>query len=363
MKLYEYEAKQTFRRYGIGVPKGRVAVSPEEAKAAAVEIGLPVVLKSQVLVAGRGKAGGILFADTAEDAYRIGAKLIGSTIKGLRVEKVLVEEKLKVERELYLSIVVDRAERCATILHSPVGGVDIEELAREMPEKILRVRVNPLVGLQPYHLRRISAKSALDGESRKALADVVSKMYRIFVDYDCMLVESNPLALTGRGLVALDSRMIVDDNALYRHPEFSGRIVERRFSYVELKGDIAVIGNGAGLTMATMDLIAHYGGSPACFLDIGGGAKAETVRDALKLALSRPGVKVVFMNILGGITRCDEVARGIVSALDALKGRPMVVRLAGTNEEEGLKILREAGISAYREMDPAAQEAVKLAGR
>lgn len=363
MKLYEYEAKQVFKRYGIAVPEGRIAESPEEARAAALEIGLPVALKSQVLVAGRGKAGGILFADTAEDAYEIGTQLLGSTIKGLRVEKVLVEEKLRVERELYLAIVVDRAERCATILYSPVGGIDIEELARKMPGKISKVKVNPLVGLQPYHLRQLTARSELEGENRKMLADIVSRMYRIFVDYDCMLVESNPLALTDKGLVALDSRMIVDDNALYRHPEFTGRVVQGGFSYVELEGDIAVIGNGAGLTMATMDLIAHYGGRPACFLDIGGGAKAETVRDALRLASSRPGVKTVFMNILGGITRCDEVAKGIVSALDAVRGKPMVVRLAGTNEEEGLEILREAGISAYREMDPAAQEAVKLAGR
>ncbi len=363
MKLYEYEAKEIFRRYGIRVPEGRVVGSPGEAKAAALEIGLPVALKSQVLVAGRGKAGGILFADTAEDVYMLSSRLLGSAIKGLRVDKVLVEEKLRVERELYLAVVVDRAERCATILYSPVGGVDVEELARKMPEKILKVRINPLVGIQPYHLRRLSTVSALDGENRKILADIASRMYRIFVEYDCMLVESNPLALTDNGLVALDSRMIVDDNALYRHPEFSGRIKREGFSYVELEGDIAVIGNGAGLTMATMDLVAHHGGRPACFLDIGGGAKAETVSEALRLAASRPGVKAVFMNILGGITRCDEVARGIVSALDSLGGKPMVVRLAGTNEEEGLEILRRAGLSAYREMSRAAHEAVRLARR
>lgn len=377
MKLYEYEAKNIFRNYGIPVPKGYTVDSPEEAYKAAKEIGGPVVVKAQVLVAGRGKAGGIKKAYTPEEAMEIAKKLIGSEIKGLKVKEVLVEELLEIEKELYLSMTIDRFSRKITLLASTEGGVDIEEVAAKHPEKIVKHQIDPLIGLQPYVARKIVKRLGLKGKLASDTIKTIFGMYRIMVEKDCELVESNPFTvLRDDRVVAADARIIVDDNAIFKHPEFQEKYLEYRdmsplevkakkhgFSYVEVEGNIGIIGNGAGLTMATMDMVKYYGGEPANFLDIGGGARAEVVREALKILLEHPRVEVVFINILGGITRCDEVAKGIVEALKEGPKKKVVVRMMGTREEEGKEILKREGIEAYDSMEEAARAAVELAKR
>lgn len=377
MKLYEYEAKDIFKNYGIPVPKGKVASTPEEAYEIAEEIGRPVVVKAQVLVAGRGKAGGIKKASTPEEAREIAKELLGSEIKGLKVKEVLVEELLDIERELYLSMTIDRFSRRITLLASTEGGVDIEEVAAKSPEKIVKYQIDPLVGLQSYIARKVVKKLRLRDKQASETIKTIFGMYKIMIDKDCELVESNPFTLLRDGrVVAADARIIVDDNAIYRHPDFQQKYLEYRdmsplevrakkhgFSYVEVEGNIGIIGNGAGLTMATMDMVKYYGGRPANFLDIGGGARAEVVKEALKILLEHPKVEVVFVNILGGITRCDEVARGIVEALSEGPKKKVVVRMMGTREEEGKEILRKEGIEAYDSMEEAARAAVELARR
>ncbi len=377
MKLYEYISKDIFEKYGIPVLRRKVVERPEDARAFAEELGKPVVIKAQILVAGRGKAGGVKFAETPEEAEKVAKELLGSTIKGVKVRKVLVEEKADVVQELYVGVTIDRAARRPVVLVSRHGGVDIEEIARTMPEAIVKRHVDPFLGLRPYEARELAKALGFKGSEMRSLAAVIYNIYRIFCDYDAELVESNPLAYTKDGrFVALDARMIVDDNALFRHKELEKYVpevlaeepeteVEARkhgFSYVELDGDIGIIGNGAGLTMATMDLVNYYGGKPANFLDIGGGASAERVKAAVSLLLRNPRVKVIFANIFGGITRCDEVARGIVEAIreTGIK-KPMVIRMVGTNEEEGRKILAEHGIEALEDLDEAAKKAVELA--
>ena len=375
MKLHEYEAKQVFREFGIPVPAGGVASTPDEARRIAESLGKPVVVKAQVLVAGRGKAGAIRAADTPEEAYREAERLLGSEVKGLRVEKVLVEEKADIRREMYLSLTLDRSARRMCFLASSEGGVDIEELAARSPEKIARLHVSPYFGVRDFEARKLARHMQLTGEEARQLAKVVKAFYAVAERYDCELVESNPLALCGSGLVAVDARMIVDDNSLYRHPELAERMrkerrglteyevkaMEHGFSYVELDGEIGVIANGAGLTMASMDLVALKGGKPANFLDIGGGATAERVKEAVKIQLKHPRVRGVLVNILGGITRCDEVARGLVEAIrETGVAKPMAVRMVGTREEEGRRILDEAGISWLETMEEAADKIVKL---
>jgi len=375
MKLYEYESKEIAARYGIPVPRGRVATSPEEAQQVARELGA-AVLKAQVLVGGRGLAGGVRVVEGPEEAYAIAERLLSSSIRGERVEKLLVEEKVCIGKELYLSLTVDRAARRVAYLVSEMGGVEIEELARKYPEKIHKIYVDPSVGYADYMAREALRALGLPWALLQDVANIMRAMYRIMVDYEAELVEFNPLALTCDGrLVALDAKIIVDDNSLYRHPELQGlygrelseyerRARELGFSYVELDGDIGVISNGAGLTMATMDSIFYYGGRPANFLDIGGGAHRDRVKEAVKLMLTHPRPRVLLVNIYGGITRCDEVARGIVEAIREVGvSKPIVVRLIGTNEEEGQKILRESGIEAYTEMDDAVRMAVELARR
>ncbi|MDK2383816.1 MAG: ADP-forming succinate--CoA ligase subunit beta, partial [Candidatus Korarchaeota archaeon] len=343
MKLYEYESKKIFERYRIPVPPSRTADTVDEAVKAAEEIGLPVVLKAQVLVAGRGKAGGILKADTMEEVREKAARLLGSEIKGIKVTRLLVEKAVDIADELYLSIIVDRAAARPVILASSEGGVDIEEIARRSPEKIIRRQVDPFLGVHDYEARLIASKMGLPKSMVRQWTAVVKGLYRVFEDYDADLAEINPLAITGDGrLLALDAKVIVDDNAVFRHPElaseelrdardlteFEVKARELGLSFVELEGDIGIIGNGAGLTRATMDTVAYYGGSPANFLDIGGGASSELVAKALDFILEHPRIKVVFMNIFGGITRCDEVAKGILKVVEkGWKGKKIVIRL------------------------------------
>lgn len=377
MKLYEYESKELFRRHGIPVPPGRVADTVDEAVKAAEDIGLPVVLKAQVLVAGRGKAGGILKAETLDEVREKAARLLGSEIKGAKVTRLLVEKAADIADELYLSVIVDRVGAKPLILASSEGGVDIEEIAKKSPEKIVRRTVDPFIGIRDYEARLLGLKIGLPKKLIGQWVKFVRGLYEVFMEYDADLAEINPLAVTrDGGMLALDAKVIVDENAVFRHPELASEELrdardltefelksrQLGLSFVELDGDIGIIGNGAGLTMATMDTVAYYGGRPANFLDIGGGAGSELVAKALGFLLEHPRIKVVFMNIFGGITRCDEVAKGILEVLkERSVEKKIVIRLTGTNEEEGRRMLREAGINAFSTMDEAAMKAVELA--
>ena len=372
----EHQAKAVFAKYGIPVPEGRVARTPEEARRVAEELGRPVAVKAQVLVGARGRAGGILFADTPEEAEEAARKLLGSEIRGVRVHEVLVEEKLAIRRELYLGFTIDRASRSYVAIASPEGGMEIEEVAEKSPELIFKHTIDPLAGFRQYHALGLVKKMGYGGQAALRLAGMFMSLYRLAMDYDAELTEINPLAETEDGrFLAVDARLIIDDNALFRHPELAGlekpitevgareiKAREAGLGYVELDGDIGIIGNGAGLVMATLDMVALYGGRPANFLDVGGGASAERMARALDIVLSNPRVKVVLINILGGITRCDEIARGILAAMERVGVRkPMVIRLVGTNEAEGRAILEEAGISVLDSMEEAAKKAVELA--
>jgi succinyl-CoA synthetase (ADP-forming) beta subunit (EC 6.2.1.5) len=326
LKLYEYEAKEIASRYGIPVPRGKLARTPDEAYIVASELGASVI-KAQVLVGGRGLAGGVKVAHTPWEAREAAFKLLESSIRGVKVNVVLVEEKICVSRELYLSLTIDRAMRKPVFLVSEMGGVEIEDLARKYPGKVHRIHVDPEVGYSDYMSRIALSALNLPWSSLSELSSIMRSMYRIMVEYDAELVEFNPLAYSCEGkLIALDAKIIIDDNSLPRHPDLQGlygreltsyekKARELGFSYVELDGDIGVISNGAGLTMATMDSILFYGGKPANFLDIGGGASRERVREAVKLMLNHPRTRVLLVNIFGGITRCDEVALGIIEAL------------------------------------------------
>jgi succinyl-CoA synthetase beta subunit len=378
MKLFEFEAKNVFRKYGIATPNGRVVSSPAEAKDAARQIGRPVVLKAQVLVGGRGKAGGIQFANDPSEAEGVASRLIGSSIKGIKVSSLLVEEKLSIAGQYYTGITIDRQARRYVALASADGGVDIEEVAASSPDRIARYWIEPGDGLN-----RTAAESMVAGfpgltrDDIGSLASVVSTLYRVVQEYDAELVEINPLVKTAAGeYVAADARLILDDNALFRHPEFErkdtarvddtpweARARQKGLAYVDLEGSIGIIGNGAGLVMATMDLVNHYGGSAANFLDIGGGARPEVIKDGLILVMSKAGVKAVLINILGGITRCDLVAQGVIEALNQIVDKkPVVVRMMGTNEREGMLMLGRAGVGTYSDMEAAAREAIRLSG-
>ena len=374
MKLHEYQSKRIFARYGVPVPQGDVATTPQEAREIAARLGVPVVIKAQVLVGGRGKAGGIRLAQDPAQAEEVASQILGMDLKGLTVKKVLVDEAADVAQELYLGVVVDRAMARPVMMASSEGGVEIEEVARQAPEKIFKAPVDPFLGLRDYQARELAYGIGLERDLVRGFVGVAKGLYRAFVECDASLAEINPLAVTGDGrLVALDAKMVLDDNALFRHPDLAEMRVEeeetpaereaRRYgiSYVQLDGDIGCLVNGAGLAMATMDLTKLYGGTPANFLDIGGGAKAERVAAALRIILSDPKVKVVLINIFGGITRCDEVARGILAALEQVPTEvPMVVRLVGTNEEEGRRILSEAEVITAATLEEAAQKAVEL---
>ena len=376
MKLFEYEAKEIAQQYGILVPSGIVASTPQEAKEAFQKLNQPSMIKAQVLVAGRGKAGGIKPASSPDEAFEVAKTLLSMTIKGEKVAKVLVEQKLASKHERYLSIVVDRSSRCYTLLCSTEGGVDIEQIALQSPEKIIRHKIEPLIGLQTFESRLVARRLGYSGKQMNQVTSVISKLYEIMLDYDAELIESNPLIETENGeLVAADLRILLDDNSLFRHQKFLERMKtfepdmtdlevkarEKDLAYVELDGDVGIIGNGAGLVMATLDMILDYKGKPANFCDVGGGASEERIASALEIVLANPRVKVLLINIMGGITRCDDVARAILDIQKKMGiTKPMVIRLVGTNEEEGQRILAAANIPSLNSMEEAAAKAVEL---
>ncbi|GAB4469120.1 MAG: ADP-forming succinate--CoA ligase subunit beta [Anaerolineales bacterium] len=372
MKLHEYQSKQLFSRYGIPIPKGRVASTAQEAKQIAEELGGKVVIKSQVLVGGRGKAGGIRLAKNPTEAEELATQILSMEIKGLPVRKVLVDEAANISSEIYLGITNDRAARKPVIMASSAGGVDIEEVAQVSPEKIIKVHIDPLLGLRDYQARDVAAGIDLPREHWKNFIAIAHGLWKVYTECDATLAEINPLVITAENqLLALDGKMIIDDNALFRHPEFSemrdldaeaaSEIEARKYglSFIKLDGDIGCMVNGAGLAMTTMDIIKLFGGNPANFLDIGGGANADKVAAAFRIILSDPNVKAVLLNVFGGITRCDEVAHGIVAAMQEVKPKvPMVVRLVGTNAEEGREILASAQMITAETLVDAAQKAV-----
>jgi len=375
MKLFEFEAKDIVQKYGVAIPKGSIANNPDAVEAIAKEAGKPVVLKAQILVSGRGKAGGIIPANNAAEAKSVASRLIGSTIKDIVVRSLLVEEKLDIAEQLYASVAIDRQAKAYTVLVSTSGGVDIEEVARTSPDKISRHRIDPLTGLSESDTFKIIASLNMKKDDAVKLTSIVSSLYKVAIDYDAELVELNPLVKLSSGkFVTADARMIIDDNAIFRHPEFKERNLQREedtpreaearsknLSYVDLDGDIGIIGNGAGLVMATLDLVQVFGGKPANFLDIGGGARAEIIKNGLLLVMSKPEVKAVLINILGGITRCDLVAQGVVEGLKTASiKKPVAVRMMGTNEKEGEAILRQAGIGSYANMEVATEAVLKL---
>jgi succinyl-CoA synthetase beta subunit len=375
MKLHEYQSKQIFASYGIPIPKGRVVATAEAARQAAQELGGRAVIKAQVLVGGRGKAGGIKVAKDANEAEQIATQILSMELKGLPVRKVLVDEAASIESEIYLGITNDRAARKPVMMASAAGGVEIEEVARVSPEKIIKVHIDPLLGLRDYQARDIAAGIDLPRELWRDFNAIAIALWKAYSENDATLAEINPLIINKeRKLVALDGKMLIDDSALFRHAnladmrdideEAPAETEARKYglSYIKLDGDIGCMVNGAGLAMTSMDVIKLYGGEPANFLDIGGGASSDKVAAAMKIILTDPNVKAVLFNIFGGITRCDEVAKGILTAMDEVKPKiPMVVRLVGTNAEEGRKLLENAKMITAETLVDAAQKAVKAA--
>ena len=377
MKIHEYQAKEILHRYNVPIPPGEVASTPQEARDIAFKIGKPVVVKAQVLVGGRGKAGGVKIAQDPDEAAQKAEQILGMKIKDIPVSKVLVTQAEDIAREIYLGAIVDRTTKRVVFLTSAEGGVEIEEVARVAPEKIVKIGAEPFLGLADYQARELGYRINIPKEHMRTFTQIAHALYQAMVDLDGSLVEVNPLVITtDNRMLALDAKMNFDDNGLYRHPEIEqmrdlteeepAEITAREagLSYVKLDGNIGCMVNGAGLAMATMDVIKLYGGEPANFLDIGGGARADRVIAALKIILSDPNVVAVLFNIFGGITRGDEVARGIVTALqspDIPRRVPMVVRLVGTNAEEGRRILEEANLVAVDNMDDAARRVVEIA--
>ncbi len=375
MKLHEYQSKRIFARYGVPIPQGDIATTPEEARRIADRLAKRVVIKSQVLVGGRGKAGGIRVANTPDEAEAIADQILGMNIKGLTVKKVLVDEAARIRTEIYLGIVIDRARRRPVMMASAEGGVEIEEVARTTPERIFRIEIDPSLGLQQYQGRELAFSIGMPKEMVGEFVKMAQGLYQAFIECDASLAEINPLVITEAGrLLAVDGKILLDDNALFRHFELaemrdgdeeSPEEQEARrhgLSYVKLDGEIGCMVNGAGLAMATMDIIKLHGGEPANFLDIGGGAQADKVAAALRIILSDPNVKGVLFNIFGGITRCDEVAKGILEALRGVPTQvPMVARLVGTNEVEGRRILAEAQMMTAATLSEAAEKAVAAA--
>jgi succinyl-CoA synthetase beta subunit len=378
MNLQEYQGRELFARYGIPVLPGQVAETAEEARDIAARIGATVVIKAQVQVGGRGKAGGVKLAATPDEAHERARDILALTIKGLPVRRVLVAQAATIERELYLAIVLDRARKLPLIMLSGEGGVEIEEVARTAPEKIVRRHI-PLEGLRAYQARELFQPLLGDGKLVAQAADILLKLWTVYREGDLSLAEINPLVVTAEGKVlALDSKVITDDNADFRHREWASwrdpeeespgarKARERGLSYVKLDGDIGCVVNGAGLAMATMDLIKHYGGEPANFLDIGGSSNPEKVTAALDIITGdsrdesgKSRVRAILFNIFGGITRCDDVARGIVQSLEANPlGVPLVIRLTGTNEQAARKILADAGLTATTSMDEGVRDVI-----
>ena len=379
MDLYEYQGKELFRRFGIPVSEGRLATTPAEARSAAEELGAQVVVKAQVLTGGRGKAGGIKLADDPDDAERKAEEILELDINGHVVRKLWVESASEIAKEYYLSVTFDRGAKKVLFMLTTEGGIEIEEVAARLPEALARLHVDPLEGFQPYQARRVIYGAGVeDPEEQKQIMAIVEKLYRCFVETDAMLCEINPLIVTPEGEVrALDSKFTVDDNALYKHDDIAAMrdpeayppeeraAREKGVTYVKLDGDVGILGNGAGLVMSTLDVIALVGGRPANFCDLGGGGDAQGVVDALEVITADPQVKSILFNIFAGITRCDEVARGILQALSQITiEHPIVVRFDGTNAEEGREILADAAppnLHVEPTMLEAARRAVELA--
>jgi succinyl-CoA synthetase beta subunit len=378
MDLLEYQGKQLFARHGIAVPAGEPALTVDEAVAAANRIGYPCAIKAQVQIGGRGKLGGIKIAEDEAQAREYADAILGMDIKGLTVHELWIEGASAIAAELYASFVFDRGAKAPLAMFSTRGGIDIEAVAEETPEAIATLHVDPLIGFQPFHGRRLAYEAGVDADLVRGVGAFLERLYAAFVAEEAMLVEVNPLIVTPeRKLVALDAKVTLDDNSLYRHPENAElrdlssedpqerMAKERSLTYVKLDGNIGILGNGAGLVMSTLDVVAQHGGAPANFLDAGGGSKAETITAAVEVILSDPGVKAVLFNIFGGITRGDEVARGLIEAFEQIKPTvPFVVRLDGTNGEEGRALIAAAqlpNVHAAATMDEAAARVVELA--
>jgi succinyl-CoA synthetase beta subunit len=385
MKIHEYQAKQIFARYGVPIPEGEVASTPEEVRSAAARLGREVVVKAQIHAGGRGKGGGIRKAADPEEAEKHARALLGQPLvtpqtgpEGRIVRRVLIEETLPIERELYLGVVIDRAQARVVVMASAAGGVEIEEVAREQPEAILKAVVDPLTGLEPFQARQLAFGLGLKEELLKQAGRLLAGLYRAFVETDASLAEINPCVVTRDGrLVALDAKINLDDNALFRHGDLRElrdlneeeplevEASKHSLNYIKLDGNVGCMVNGAGLAMSTMDIIQLAGGQPANFLDVGGGASAEQVKHAFEILVRDPNVKAVLINIFGGILRCDRLATGVVAAARELQlSVPMVVRMEGTNVEKGREILRKSGLNftVAEEMADAATKVVQLAG-
>ncbi|HEX6640669.1 MAG TPA: ADP-forming succinate--CoA ligase subunit beta [Thermoanaerobaculia bacterium] len=375
MNIHEYQAKEILRAHGVPVPPGEVARTPDEAEAIARRYGGVVVVKAQVHVGGRGKAGGVQLAKTPEEAKEKAAKILGMDIKGLTVEQVLVTPAEDIASEAYVGLIMDRASKRAVFMVSGEGGIDIEEVAAKTPEKITKLAVDPRYGLQPFQAYRLATALYDDIKQQRATAKIMMQLYDAFVASGASLAEINPLIVTPAGDVkAIDAKITIDDNELFRLPEVEAlrdssseepteiQAREANLTFIKLDGNIGNVVNGAGLAMATMDLIKYYGGDPANFLDIGGSSNPEKVVNALRIITSDKNVKVILFNIFGGITRCDDVANGIVEATKRIRIEvPLVIRLTGTNEKEALEILKNAGFSASTSMDDVVQRAVEMA--
>ncbi|NDP21636.1 MAG: ADP-forming succinate--CoA ligase subunit beta [Paludibacter sp.] len=374
MKIHEYQSKEIFSRYSIPITRELLCYSVADVKEATHKLGLPVVVKAQVLTGGRGKAGGVKLAKTAEAAIESATQILGMDIKGYKVEKILVAEGVKFNSEFYVGLTIDRNTKSIIFMASKEGGVEIEEVAKENPDAILKFPIDPDLGMTAFMARKIAFALFDDFKLVKQAIVLFQKLYTIFLETDASLVEINPLVLTDEGnLLALDGKMTFDDNALFRHLDIEAMneptvdeqkeidAKDKGLTYIRLEGSIGCMVNGAGLAMATMDLIKYFGGNPANFLDIGGSSSPQKVIDAMSLLLADKNVKVVMINIFGGITRCDDVARGLVAALDQMKvGIPIVVRLAGTNSKEGLEIIKHANLPVVETMSQAAQMAISL---
>ena len=386
MKIHEYQAKEIFRRFGVPTPRGEMVTTAEDARRVAQKLGVPVVVvKAQIHAGGRGKGGGVKLARSADEAAQLASKILGMNLVtpqtgpgGRIVRRLLVEEGLDIKRELYLSILIDRAVEAPVIMASAAGGMEIEEVAKENPAAILRERIHPAVGLQPYVARKLAFGLGLTAEQAQAAVPFLQSLYHAFIETDSSLAEINPLVVTGDGrLIALDAKMNLDDNALYRHKELlelrdldeedplEVEASNYKLNYIKLDGTVGCMVNGAGLAMATMDIIKLAGGAPANFLDVGGGASADQVKNAFKILTSDNEVRSVFINIFGGILRCDVLATGVVAAARELQLKlPVIVRMEGTNVEQGRQILRDSGLNFTigQDMKDGAEKAVRLAG-
>ena len=376
MKLEEFQAKKLFRKFGIPVPDGIMVTTAEEARSAAEKIGCPVVIKAQVQTGGRGKAGGVKLAGTPAEAYIAADSILGMDIKGFKVERLLVDPAVSIAGEYYVGITINRSKKLPVIMVSASGGMDIEKVAAETPDKIFFKEINPERGLRSFEAKRLAFRLFQNKKQALSAAKIMVQLWDCIHGSDASMAEINPLAeLKDGSIVALDAKIVLDDSALFRHPVEEGQWLpspseEKEYnakkhglSYVQLEGEIGCMVNGAGLAMATMDVIKHLGGTPANFLDIGGSSDPEKVIHAMELLVSDSNVKAVFINVFGGITRCDDVARGLVAALKEIQtDLPLVIRLTGTNEEEGIRILSEYGITALKDMTEGAREAIRIAG-